>query len=117
MNNAVTPRHEDQDELMEEEFEEKEEVQRSRVVDCVCSIRFVIILLVISIVFSLVAVTATWSAIDITTMDALSTSLRKTVIKQVADVVTDSMQPVKAYGQLVLSGIKSGLLSPNTGKF
>jgi hypothetical protein len=88
---------------------------RPQIINILCSVKFVIIALVLSLVLCIFAVTGTWSAIDVMTMNNLSSALRQQTIVQISNLLMARTLPIKTYGQLVLTGIHSGQLNPDAG--
>jgi hypothetical protein len=114
MTNVITPTSLDED--SDESFtNEKEMKNRPYFVDCICSIRFMNISIVLFLCIIIVGVCAVYTTTFAISIVGLSNTLRSKSLSQVKSEVTQRTLPVKLYGQLILSDFTSGMISYNVG--
>ena len=114
MTNVVTPTSPEPDNESLDSDEQTEKT-RTRVLDRICSVRFVSIAIVLIMSLLLFLVTAAFVGVYSLTITGLTSTLREQVMLHTRDYVTSLTQPTKLYGQLMFSGLVSGAIPLNAG--
>jgi hypothetical protein len=114
--NAVTPVWSEKEDSLDSE-DTIPENKRPKIVDIICSIWFLGVVNVLFLAVVLLALSATWTGVYVSTVNQLSDSIREKTITNTRSYVLFELLPVKLYGHLILSDIVSGIISPNAGTF
>jgi hypothetical protein len=89
--------------------------ERSKVVECLCSIKFILFMNVLLFTSVIILITATWTAVNAYILDESTSNLGRKIVNDMADITLQKILPVRMFGDLLLT-LQSGIRDTTTSK-